>query len=145
MNERRFSLDELSALAEMPKRRVRFYIQEGLVDRPYGDSPRTAYYTTRHLEQLLAIRKWQRAGLSLGRIRELLRASEEGAPPPKPRGAGEVEVWSHLVVDDGVELHIEPRRAGLSPEQVRRLFREVMRLYREVKEGKEDACDGSEP
>ena len=29
--------------------------------------------------------------------------------------AGSVEVWSRLVVDDGVEVAIEPGRAGLGP------------------------------
>jgi len=136
-DERHFSLDQLASLVEMPKRRVRFYIQSGLVDRPQGSSPRTAYYTTRHLEQLLAVRKWQRAGVSLERIRELISGRED-ALPPKPRGAGDVEVWSRLVVNDGVELHIEPGRAGLSPEQVRSLFRTVMDAYKRIR-GTEDS------
>ena len=37
MNEpTEFSLDEIAALAELPKRTVRYYIQIGLVDRPEG-------------------------------------------------------------------------------------------------------------
>ncbi|MCD6674318.1 MAG: helix-turn-helix domain-containing protein [Burkholderiaceae bacterium] len=117
---RHFRLDELCALAELPPRTVRYYIQLGLVDRPIGET-RAAYYTGEHLAQLLQIRKWTQAGLSLERIRELLL----GAPPevpPKPRGAGTVEVWSHLVVAEGVELMVDPSRAGLGPEQVRALF-----------------------
>jgi DNA-binding transcriptional MerR regulator len=125
------SLDELCALAELPKRTVRYYMQIGLVDRPEGET-RAARYGPRHLEQLLTIRKWQRAGLSLERIRELLAAPDQATPPPRPRGAGTVEVWSHLVLADGVELHIEPARAGLSPEQVRRLLREAIALLEHV-------------
>jgi DNA-binding transcriptional MerR regulator len=66
-----YSIDELAALAELPRRTVRYYIQQGLVDRPIGEK-RAAYYTATHLEQLLTIRKWQHAGLSLDRIREIL-------------------------------------------------------------------------
>ena len=50
---------------------------------------------------------------------------------PKNRA---VEVWSHMHVGDGIELHIEPRRAGLSPEQVRALFKEVMNLAKKIRE-----------
>jgi hypothetical protein len=45
------------------------------------------------------------------------------------RNRGSVEVWSHLYIDEGVELHIEPRYSGLSPEQVRAMFRAVMNQY----------------
>jgi len=128
---RTFTLDELATLADLPRRTVRYYIQLGLVDRPIGET-RAAHYLPSHLEQLLQIRKWTAAGVSLERIRELL----SGEPPPvpqRPRGAGSVEVWSHLVVTDGVELTLEPSRAGLAPEEVREFFRGVLALYQNIK------------
>ena len=127
---RTFTLDELATLADLPRRTVRYYIQLGLVDRPIGET-RAAHYLPSHLEQLLQIRKWTAAGVSLERIRELL----SGEPPPvpqRPRGAGSVEVWSHLVVTDGVELTLEPSRAGLAPEEVREFFRGVLALYQNI-------------
>jgi len=42
-------------------------------------------------------------------------------------------VWSHLVVSDGVELTLEPSRAGLAPEEVREFFRGVLALYENIK------------
>lgn len=138
--ETRYSIDELAALAELPRRTVRYYLQQGLLDRPIGEK-RAAYYTTHHLEQLLTIRKWQHAGLSLERIRDILGGTAEtGLPPPRPRGPGTVEVWSHLVVADGLEMTLEPSRAGLSPEQVRAFFRGATALYEQIKqEGNDDA------
>jgi DNA-binding transcriptional MerR regulator len=135
-----YSIDELAALVELPRRTVRYYIQQGLVDRPIGEK-RAAYYTASHLEQLLTIRKWQHAGLSLDRIREILAGPDAGTlPPARPRGAGTVEVWSHLVVADGLEVTLEPGRAGLSPEQVRALFRGVTALYEHLQQqGNDDA------
>jgi DNA-binding transcriptional MerR regulator len=128
-----YSLDELCQLTEFPPRTVRYYMQLGLVDRPEGET-RAARYGSRHLEQLLAIKKWTRAGLSLERIGELLKAGPDATtPPPKRRGSGTVEVWSHLVVADGLEMHIEPGQAGLTPEQVRELFRRVMAIYQDIK------------
>ena len=82
--EQLFTLDEISSLVDLSRRTVRYYIQVGLVDRPDGVG-RGARYTNRHLDQLLEIRKWQQAGLSLERIRELLGAGgEETLKPPPP-------------------------------------------------------------
>ena len=134
---RSLSLDQLCILAELPRRTVRYYIQIGLVDRPIGET-RAAYYTDSHLQQLLTIRKWTDAGLSLERIRELLEGADPAVPPPRPRKAGSVEVMSHLIVADGVELVIEPGRAGLKPEEVRSLFKQVLAAYVDIiKEQKE--------
>ena len=128
-----FTLAELCKLAELPRRTVRYYIQVGLLPRPEG-AGRGAHYTAQHLDRLLEIRKWQHAGLSLQRIGELL--GEEGGggdyPPPRPRRAGSLEVCSHLMIADGIELVIEPTRADLSPEQVRALAEGVMALYSQL-------------
>lgn len=143
------NLDDLATLTDLTLRTIRYYIQQGLVDRPIGEK-RAAYYTARHVDQLLTIRKWQAAGVSLGRIREILQEPPSGLlPPPRPRGPGTVEVWSHIVIADGVEITLEPGRAGLSPEAVRILARNVMALYQKihgdetnsVKNQTEESCD----
>lgn len=132
-----FTIDEICALVEMNKRTVRYYIQKGLVDRPEGVG-KGAFYSHTHLEQLLAIRKWKAAGLSLDRIHDILAGEkDDGAmnqpvPPPLSKTQGTVEVWSHMYVRDGIELHIEPRRSGLTPEQVRALFKEIMALANKI-------------
>jgi DNA-binding transcriptional MerR regulator len=128
---RRFSLDELATLAGVTARTVRFYISEGLLDRPEG-AKRGAHYLERHLEQLLRVRRWSEAGLSLERIRELRGGAAED-PPPRTVAPGTVEVWSRVTLADGLELQIEPGRAGLTPEQVRSLVREVQAAFRRVR------------
>lgn len=122
-----YTLAELCVLTDQSPRTVRYYVQIGLVDRPEGET-RAARYGARHIEQLLLIRKWTAAGVSLERIRELLHG-EEAPIPLRPRAAGSVEVCSHLTVADGIELVIEPGRAGLSPAQVRRFVKGVMALH----------------
>ncbi len=135
-----YSLNELCGLVELPRRTVRYYIQIGLVDRPDGVG-RGAHYSTRHLDQLLEIRKWQQAGLSLDRIRELVGSDgKEGiTPPPRPRQRGSVEVWSHVVVNDGIEITIEPKRANLTPEDVREFAAGVIKLYEKISLRKEES------
>ena len=136
-NSRTFTLDEIASLAELPRRTVRYYIQTGLVDRPQGIG-KGAYYTELHVEQLLLVRKWQLAGLSLERIGEVLKQQTSGPLPPAPRRKGTVEVWSHLVVADGVEVTLDPGRASLTPEQVRAFFRGVAQVYEQIENGKEE-------
>ena len=126
-DDQRFAIDELCALVDLPRRTVRYYVQEGLVDRPVG-AKRGAYYTRRHLEQLMAIRAWRRAGVSLERIREQAAESGAGAsapPPPRRRQSGDVALHTHVTLAPGVELVIDPRQAGLSAEAMRALVRRV--------------------
>jgi DNA-binding transcriptional MerR regulator len=126
-----FSLDDIASLASLTPRTVRYYIQQGLVDRPEGEK-RGAYYLSRHLDQLLLVRRWTEAGLSLERIAELV-AGAPGDPPPRAVRSGSVEVWSRVTLADGLEVNLEPGRAGLSPEQVRALVRRITEAYREVR------------
>lgn len=126
-----FSIDELCSLTDLSKRTIRYYIQIGLVDRPVGET-RAAHYTQQHLEQLLAIRRWTHEGLSLDRIRELLNGTAD-TPPRRPNRSGTVEVWSHLIVAEGVELKLNPGLAGLSPEQTRQFFAAVMSAFQTIK------------
>ena len=128
-----FTLNELCILADLPVRTLRYYVQNGLVDHPEGET-RAARYGARHLEQALLLKKWTDAGLSLERIRALLHG-EDPAVPPQSRAAGSIDVCSHLTVTDGLEVVIAPGRAGMSPEQVREFVKEVMALYAMVKTG----------
>ena len=125
-----FSLDELCALTDLTKRTVRYYVQIGLVNRPEGET-RAAKYSPQHLEQLLLVKKWTAAGVSLDRIRELLQGGSAPVPERGP-APGSIEVCSHLHVADGVELVIEPTRAGLTPEQLRHFVRAVMSAYEQI-------------
>ncbi len=128
-----YPLADLCVLADLTPRTVRYYVQIGLVHRPVGET-RAARYGPQHLEQLLLIKKWTAAGVSLERIRNLLKGDQ--APiPPKSKAVGSIEICSHLLVADGIEVVIEPGRAGLSPEQVRNFIKGVMAIYAQVSDG----------
>ena len=136
--ERHYSLDELCSLTDTSKRTVRFYMQEGLVDRSEGQR-KGAYYLERHLMQLLEIKKWQKAGLSLERIKQIIRDEKDNEliPPIQPQQPGSLEVWSHINIADGIQLQIEPRRSGLSPEQIRTLLKSVTKELNRITGEKE--------
>lgn len=126
-----YSLAELCVLAEVPLRTARYYIQIGLVDRPQGET-RAARYDAHHLEQLLQVRKWTAAGVSLERIRELLHGAQPPVPALSPALPGTVEVRSHITVAAGIDLVVEPGRSGLDPARLRALVRGVVQLYAEI-------------
>ena len=130
--KQQFTLDELCLLVELPKRTVRFYMQHNLVDRPEG-SGRGAHYTAHHVDQLLTVRKWKQAGLSLERIGELVGGAPVSVPPP-PTRPGQIDVWSRIHLADGVEFHIEPKRAGLTPEQLRALVQATLHAYQQIQQ-----------
>ena len=125
-----YTLSELCVLADLPVRTLRYYVQNGLVDRPEGET-RAARYGAKHLEQVLLVKKWTFAGVSLERVKALLHG-EEPAVPPRAKRPGSIEVCSHLHVADGLEMVIEPTRAQMSPEQVRSCAKGVMALYQSI-------------
>ncbi|MFG6468425.1 helix-turn-helix domain-containing protein [Roseateles sp. BYS87W] len=127
----RLSLDTLASLTGVSPRTIRFYIAQGLLDRPEGEK-RGAHYLQRHLDQLLQIRRFSEAGHSLDRIRALMQGAPED-PPRQRTEPGAVEVWSRMTLVDGLELHVEPGRAGLSPEQLRALLQGLTQLYHQVR------------
>lgn len=128
MTDKQFTIDELATMANLPVRTVRFYIQQGLVDRPLGLG-RGAQYSQHHLEQLVEVRTWTQAGLSLERIAHL----RTNPPPTIPEDrTGTIEVWSHVILADGVEVHINAGRAGLTPEHVRELVKRVQQEFHNI-------------
>ena len=52
--------------------------------------------------------------------------------PPRERAIGSVSVCSHVAVAEGVEVVIDPQRAGLSPEAVRQFIKGVMATFEAV-------------
>ena len=129
MSFMKFTLRQLSDSAEVPARTVRYYIQKGLLPPPDGEK-RGAHYSEGHLAQLLRIRQWQDAGLSLDAISGLLTARSE--PPVAPARPGAVEVRSHLIIADGLELVVAAERAKLTQSQLRRLFQSIQTAYADI-------------
>ncbi len=123
-----------SARAVLTARGVRFYVANGLVDRPDGTGT-AATYNYRHLLQLLSIKIRQREGLTLDVIRkemhevtgDALERKVAGSLAPA-LGAGsytalamddsEPGIWRRVAVADGVELHVRDNVAAAREESV---------------------------
>ena len=124
-----FTLDQLSALTDLSLRTIRYYIQLGLVDRHEGDR-KHARYTQKHLDQVLQVRAMADQGMPLERIKQLINGIT--TPLPSPQAAGDISVISKVFIAPGVELHIDPQMAGLSPEKLRLFVRSVLSTWEEI-------------
>ncbi|MBA3403323.1 MAG: MerR family transcriptional regulator [Gemmatimonadaceae bacterium] len=111
-----------SARAAPSARSVRFYVANGLLDRPEGTGT-AATYNYRHLLQLLSIKIRQREGQSLEKIKtemqdvtgdalerriatSLAPALNSGADNTVVTEDGQAHSWRRAPVADGIELHI---------------------------------------
>ena len=111
-----------SARAAPSARAVRFYVSNGLLDRPEGTGT-AAIYNYRHLLQLLAIKIRQREGQTLEIIKremrettgDLLERRIAQSLAPALGARADVAVardddtplaWRRVVVADGIEIHV---------------------------------------
>lgn len=111
-----------SARTAPSARAVRFYVANGLLDRPEGTGT-AATYNYRHFLQLLAIKIRQREGQTLDMIRNemkgvtgdaLERRIATSLAPALGAGADEAVEhdderafsWRRMPVTDGIELHV---------------------------------------
>ena len=112
-----------SARAAPSARSIRFYVANGLLERPEGTGT-AATYNYRHFLQLLAIKIRQREGITLDVIKSEMRdvtgdalerrvaaslAAALGATVETRRQPPEDDVtasWRRVAVADGVELHV---------------------------------------
>src|SRR4051812_46056512 len=124
-----------SARAAPSARSIRYYIANGLLDRPEGTGT-AATYGYRHFLQLLAVKIRQREGATLETIKremkELTGDSLErrvatslgnalGATIETRRSHADSEgpsSWRRVVVADGVELHIREDSANAGDDSV---------------------------
>jgi DNA-binding transcriptional MerR regulator len=112
-----------SARAAPSARSIRFYVANGLLERPEGTGT-AATYNYRHFLQLLAIKIRQREGVTLDTIKKEMKeftgdalerrvasslAAALGATVETRKQATDDEPsasWRRLPVADGVELHV---------------------------------------
>ena len=121
-----YSLDSLVEQTGFSKRTIRFYIQQGVLDSPDGNT-KGAVYTVDHLERLLLIRRLTKQGYSLSGIKQYLQ-NQDGheIEPVRP---GTLEVWTKITLREGLEVHLNSTRAKLSTDEFRQLSKEIVSLF----------------
>ena len=133
--EKNYSIKELSTLVDMTARNIRYYIQQAVVDKPHGLN-KGAYYTDKHLRQLLTVKKYKDAGVSLERIAQIVHEDSEAPGVDYKIRPGHIEVISRIQLLEGVELTINPERSGLSQQEIRQLTREILERIETIQKEK---------
>ena len=129
MEAQTYTVEELAAVTKVNPRTIRYYIQLELLDPPQGNT-RAARYSDAHLKRLVEIKKLTDQGFSLERVKEILAGPSNAVPPAaRPQRPGELSVRTHIFLAPGVELVIDPGRANLSAEELRRLARALVAAY----------------
>lgn len=131
-----FNINQLSELTGFSVRSIRYYVQQGLLDKPEGIK-RNAFYQSKHLEQLMLIKKGQDAGYSLERIDQMIRRPETFKPVPEQQ-VGALSVKTHIQLAQGVELVISPEQACISADQLRLLAQLCIKSIQSLKEKNDD-------
>lgn len=129
--EKRYSIKELSALTDFTARNIRFYIQQGIVDKPLGAN-KGAYYTESHLRQLLTVKKYKEAGVSLERIAQIVHEEESAPGVDYKFRPGRIEVISRIHVAEGVEITVNSERANLIQSEIRQLTKGLLDLLKTI-------------
>lgn len=118
-DEPRYSIQDLADLADVSRRTVRYYVQEGLIPAPLGVG-RGPHYAQAHLQRLLQVKELQSSGCTLDEI----RATVDGA---ERRTTGETvalpdrSVWRRLQLAPGIEIHLENHITLPGPNRLREL------------------------
>ncbi|MBT3723063.1 MAG: MerR family transcriptional regulator [Gammaproteobacteria bacterium] len=131
-----FNINQLSELTGFSVRSIRYYVQQGLLDKPEGIK-RNAFYQRQHLEQLMLIKKGQDAGYSLERIDQMIRHPETFKPTPEQK-TGTLSVKTHIQLAQGVELVISPDQAGILADQLRDFAKQCIESIQNLKEKNHD-------
>jgi DNA-binding transcriptional MerR regulator len=119
--------------AEVSRRTIRFFVQEGLLQEPYGRG-RGKHYGPEHLQRLREIREMQKRGLSLAEVRAAL-----AGPTRRPRvalvaestpGPAASSRWTRVGILPGVELHVSGAYRAPSAREVEELVEWCRRSLR---------------
>lgn len=107
MTDTRYAIGDLAELADVSRRTVRYYVQEGLLPAPFGVG-RGNHYGREHLDQLLKVKALQEAGHTLEEIRRVLDGGQElpRSFEPAIQAVPARAIYRRLNVAPGVDLHV---------------------------------------
>ena len=131
------TLKELSLLTDISIRNIRFYIQNEIVDKPFGQN-KGAYYTQTHLDQLMMIKKYKDAGVSLERISQIIKNKEQNLSIDYQTKQGSVEILSRIHLMQGIELVINPEISKFTQRDVRKLSEMILKNIETIEEEKKN-------
>ena len=119
-DDTRYAIQDLADLADVSRRTVRYYVQEGLLPAPLGVG-RGRHYSQAHLQRLLQVKELQAAGRSLDEIRATVNGGTATRAVRHHVVTPERSVWRRLELVPGIELHVAHHVTLPAPGRLREL------------------------
>lgn len=101
-----YNIEALGKLTGLNRRTIRYYIQRGVLQKPYGGG-RGHYYTGEHVKRIRELQQLRKQGIPLEKMRELFASPSEASQSFEIFSApltGEEEIWHRVVIGDGIEI-----------------------------------------
>ncbi|MDH5181607.1 MAG: MerR family transcriptional regulator [Gammaproteobacteria bacterium] len=137
-DEKQFRIEELGELSGITPRNIRYYIQEGLVDKPQGER-RGAWYTTQHLQQLLTIKRLrEEEGISLDKIKSRWRNGLPDSTPAVIDMPGTQRVWQSITLAPGLELNLCPEMNGITQDELGAIYRAIQHELTKIQRNRQE-------
>jgi DNA-binding transcriptional MerR regulator len=116
----RYSIQDLADLADVSRRTVRYYVQEGLIPAPLGVG-RGPHYAQAHLDRLLQVKDLQSSGRTLDVIRATVDGGAERRVVKQAVALPDRSVWRRLQLAPGIEIHVANHITLPGPNRLREL------------------------
>ena len=116
----RYSIQDLADLADVSRRTVRYYVQEGLIPAPLGVG-RGPHYAQAHLQRLLQVKELQSSGCTLDEIRATVDGGAERRTTGETVALPDRSLWRRLQLAPGIEIHVENHITLPGPNRLREL------------------------
>lgn len=130
--DKRYSIGEVAEVTGVPRRTIRFYVQQGLLAPPCG-AGRGHFYTDEHVKRLAEIRTLQEGGLALRNIAARLSEGKRNAAvrdDTVPFSAA--EPWMRFLVAPGCEIHLQTGVCRMTPSRYERLQSSIRSIFPEL-------------
>lgn len=124
MSSNKYTIDELCELSGYPRRTIRYYIQEGLLEPPAGRG-RGGFYYDSHLAQLRQIRSLQEMGMSLVSITEFIKAGK------RTEISCARDVWIKYRITPGMEISVRRDLEEIAGKKVLEIIKIAKSILRE--------------
>jgi DNA-binding transcriptional MerR regulator len=124
MEDKKYTIQELSELTGFSLRTIRYYVQEGLVDPPAGRG-RGAFYFDSQLNQLRQIKSLQEKGMKLSSIVQYLKGGDV------QEAVCARDVWVKYEIAPGLEVNVRRVVEEREGRKVLEIIKTVKSIVRE--------------